>query len=227
MDWAIESSRMASIYRNGFFTIAATHSPNGDGGLFRATPDFHVSGKSPEGERYNLYFREMIDHHIEPISECDDESGNPTAVFFPLFTRAWVYQERMLSTRVIHFGRYELFFECRSGIRCECGHIGDSDGGAGSWRGLFKVELATALLYYDLAHMGQDSPGLQLKSSDRLPAIGGMAREMASRRRSTYFAGLWEESLNDDLIWAVPQESRYCSSALESSWSTTSSPAGI
>ncbi|KAJ5497297.1 hypothetical protein N7463_009284 [Penicillium fimorum] len=225
-DWAIESSRMASVYRNGFFTIAATHSLNGDGGLFHATPDFQVSGKSPDGEQYNLYFREVIDHHIEPINKCDDESGSPTAVFFPLFTRAWVYQERMLSARVIHFGRYELFFECRSGIRCECEHIMDSDGGAGSWRGLFKVELATALLYYDLASRGQDRPGLEYhgaalwrtlvtcytgllltQSSDRLPAIGGMAREMADRRGPSYLAGLWEESLNDDLIWAVPQES--------------------
>ncbi|PYH77957.1 hypothetical protein BO82DRAFT_405655 [Aspergillus uvarum CBS 121591] len=187
------------IYRNGFFTIAATYSPNGDGGLFRATPDFRVSGRSREGERYTLHFREMIEHHIESLNECDDESGNPTTVFFPLLTRAWVYQERMLSTRVIHFGRYELFFECHSGIRCECEQI-ESLGAAGSWRGLFKIELATALLYYDLAHKGEYRPGLQYhgaalwrtvvsaytalrltKPSDRLPAIGDMAREMAAR----------------------------------------------
>ncbi|KAL2826471.1 hypothetical protein BDW59DRAFT_179578 [Aspergillus cavernicola] len=174
--------RMASIYRNGYFTIAATHSPNGERGL---------------------YFREMIDHHLEAVGQCDDEIGNPTAVYFPLLTRAWVYQERMLSTRIIHFGRYELFFECRPGIQCECGHIEDSEGGPGSWQGLFKVEFATMLRYYDLARMGRDRPGLQYhgaglwrtivscysglfltKSSDRLPAIGGMAKDIAARRHT-------------------------------------------
>jgi hypothetical protein len=41
------------------------------------------------------------------------------------------------------------------------------------------------------------------KSNDRLPAFGGLARQMASRRQSRYLAGLWEDSLDDDLLWSV------------------------
>ncbi|KAJ0297450.1 hypothetical protein COL516b_010677 [Colletotrichum fioriniae] len=40
-------------------------------------------------------------------------------------------------------------------------------------------------------------------TSDRLPAIGGLAKHMAVRRKSTYLAGIWEDSINDDLIWII------------------------
>ncbi|KAK0740116.1 heterokaryon incompatibility protein-domain-containing protein [Schizothecium vesticola] len=39
---------------------------------------------------------------------------------WPLLTRAWVLQERLLAPRVIHVARPELFWECRSCIDCEC-----------------------------------------------------------------------------------------------------------
>jgi hypothetical protein len=44
---------------------------------------------------------------------------------------------------------------------------------------------------------------LLTKSKDRLPAIGGLAKEMATMRKSRYLAGLWEDALNDDLLWYV------------------------
>ncbi|KAL2833819.1 heterokaryon incompatibility protein-domain-containing protein [Aspergillus cavernicola] len=220
-DWETESSKMASIYRNSHFTIAATHSPNGEGGLFQATPDFRVSGESPDGEQYCLYFREKIDHHIESTGGYDSRSGYPTAVYYPLLTRAWVYQERMLSTRVIHFGRYEVFFECHSGVECECNRISEEDA-EGSYRALIKIEHASTLSYYDFGRAWRYYSTLHYrcaalwrtivlcytsllltKSTDRLPAIGGMARDMAARRKSNYLAGLWEESLLDDLIWVI------------------------
>ncbi|KAK0649894.1 heterokaryon incompatibility protein-domain-containing protein [Cercophora newfieldiana] len=37
-DWEIESAKMSEIYSNAHLTLAATHSPNGNGGLFASTP---------------------------------------------------------------------------------------------------------------------------------------------------------------------------------------------
>ncbi|KAL4875076.1 hypothetical protein BJY04DRAFT_224385 [Aspergillus karnatakaensis] len=48
---------MASVYRNGHFTIAATHARNGSGGLFRSTADVEVRAvevESPSGRPYPL-----------------------------------------------------------------------------------------------------------------------------------------------------------------------------
>ncbi|EEH42056.2 hypothetical protein PAAG_03977 [Paracoccidioides lutzii Pb01] len=233
-DWDVESAQMASIYTNGHLTIAATRSPNGAGGLYCQTPDFEVAGTTPDkkAEPYRLFFRERIDHHIDMdvvIPDAGDAAtGNPTAIHYPLLTRAWVYQERMLSTRILHFGRYELFFECRSGVHCECDGIEFNGSSPETPIPLFKIEHAEALQDYvsDWAEQFSDQVVYQgaslwrtmvscytalllTKSKDRLPAISGIAKDLAARRKSRYLAGLWEETLNDDLLWIVPSRSWY------------------
>jgi len=229
-DWEIESANMASVYRNSHLTIAATRSANGHGGLFSRTEDFEVFGKTPDGEDYFLYFRERIDHHIEN-SESDEFPGYPTLTYHPLLTRAWVYQERMLSPRVLHFGRYEVSFECRSLIQCECGSIPFYGISKVSPVPLIKLEHATSLwdyrhyreVYGDQYRAEVEYQGARLwrtmicsytallltKSKDRLPAIGGLAKEMAAVRKSRYLAGLWEDALNDDLLWTINATSKY------------------
>lgn len=227
-DWEVEASKMMSVYSNAYLTIAATHSPNGAGGLFRDTPDYEVEGSTPSGERYHVFFRRKIDHHLEAGS---DSSANdtrqirlwdyPTIDEHPLLTRAWVYQERMLSQRVLHFGPYELFYECGSDIVCECSGIlyyGSSTSIAATATKLVHTEALNAevvggeLHVYGRYYMAQlwrtmvasyTVLGLTVPT-DRLPAMGGLARHMALRRKSKYLAGLWENSLNDDLIWSCP-----------------------
>ena len=224
-DWEIESARMASVYSNGHLTIAATHSFNGRGGLFVHTKDFRVFGKTPDEEDYCLYFRERIDHQIDAGFESADYTS--TATYYPLLSRAWVYQERMLSTRILHFGRYEMFFECKSTIKCECNSIRFYGTGFETEMPLIKIEYADVLADYDMSQEGQAQADIHYqgartwrtmiccytalhltKSKDRLPAIGGLARQMAAARKSKYLAGLWEESLQDDLLWMVSTISR-------------------
>ncbi|KAK0710852.1 heterokaryon incompatibility protein-domain-containing protein [Lasiosphaeris hirsuta] len=222
-DWELESARMSEVYSNSYLTIAATASRYGHGGLFREAPDFPVHGTTHDGSEFTLYFRERIDHHLEEIHD-PGEVGHPTLYHYPLLTRAWVYQERMLSTRVLHFGHHELFFECRSGVQCECGQIafhGSSDAAPaavtkiphddalGSPPPVRDVFISTAAYYvarfwrtmvssYAYACLGLTKP------SDRLPAMGGLAKHMAARRKnSAYLAGLWEDAISDDLLWSV------------------------
>jgi len=216
-DWEIESAKMADIYSNSYLTIAATHSPNGEGGLFQDTPDVEVSGTTPYGEPYRLFFRERIDHHLE---NSNLEGEQPTSAHYPLLTRAWVYQERMLSTRVLHFGHYELFYECRSDLQCECGGIrayGSSDATQVIITKLAHSEALDTIIpeqpwhVYGSYYMAQlwrtmvaSYKGLKLtKATDQLPALGGLAKHMASRRKASYVAGLWANTINDDLIWIV------------------------
>ncbi|KAF9872326.1 het domain-containing protein [Colletotrichum karsti] len=228
-DWEVEAARMMDVYSNSYLTIAATHSSSGDGGLFRNTPDFEVSGTTITGEPYQLFFRERIDHHLEvslgdsSFSELDfggQVYGHPTIKDYPLLTRAWVFQERMLSTRVLHFGRYELFFECRSDLQCECSGINNHGSSQTTHATVTKLVHADALdslipgkewHVYASYYMAQlwrtlvtsyTCLGLT-KCEDRLPAMGGLAKHMALRRKTKYLAGLWENTLSDDLIWAA------------------------
>ncbi|GAW25429.1 putative het domain-containing protein [Rosellinia necatrix] len=86
---------MASIYSNGYLIIAATHSADSRQGLLLRTDEFKVSGKTPGGEDYCLFFRERIDHQLELINgpelsvKNDPETeGYPTRIHYPLLTRA-------------------------------------------------------------------------------------------------------------------------------------------
>ncbi|KAJ4986068.1 het domain-containing protein [Stagonosporopsis vannaccii] len=212
-DWKRESAQMASVYSNGYLTLAGTRSANGNGGLFFKTHDVPVTGVTPLGEKYRVFFRQHIDHQIESEKQS-------TVDLHPLLTRAWVYQERMLSTRILHFGRFELFFECKGSITCECGFIEYYDSQLDTEIPLIKIEYADALSQLEVFRSGDMDPdvlyfaariwrtmitsytALSLTMpSDRLPALGGLARQMAGPRRSNYLAGLWEDCLIDDLLW--------------------------
>jgi hypothetical protein len=225
LDWEKESAQMASVYSNGYLTLAGTRSANGNGGLFSTRHDVEISGTTPDGHPYCIYFRERIDHHIEMIP-------NSTIEHYPLLTRAWVYQERMLSTRVLHFGHFELFFECRSSIQCECGYISYEEDDPAIGKSLVKIEFADALSQLSLPEVGgvdvnnayyaartwrtvvSAYSALSLtKSTDRLPALGGLARQTAAARQTTYYAGLWMNTLNDDLLWATYREVRTVAAA--------------
>ncbi|KAH5279393.1 hypothetical protein HBI23_050860 [Parastagonospora nodorum] len=249
-DWQVESAKMASIYSNGYLTIAGTKSRNGLGGLFSSTPDYRVAGTTPEGEKYCLYFRERIDHQIDNILESAGMTSSEK--YYPLLSRAWVYQERMLSTRVLHFGRYELFFECKSTIQCECGTIRFHGAGTETPVPLIKVGYAGALEAYDQCYKADALEKVQYhgarlwrsmvscytalrltKSKDRLPAFGGLARQMASKRKTRYLAGLWEDALIDDSLWTLYTPSKLKCPRPEPrnaptwSWASVESAAGV
>ncbi|KAK7973872.1 hypothetical protein PG989_015720 [Apiospora arundinis] len=224
-DWQRESAQMASIYRNTYLTIAATKASSGAGGLFADTPDFEVRGTTPAGEDYFLVFREKIEHELSVDLTTD--------LHFPLMARGWIYQERMLSPRVLHFGYHELFFECATNCQCECGDIGfvgnfediplpnprqmyssalESIAKAGKSKGAVEGKWSNELWLkqgrYYIARIWRSMvmfyTGLRLTvPGDRLPAVGGVARTFAGKRKSTYLAGLFDDAILDDLLWDV------------------------
>ncbi|KAF2750957.1 HET-domain-containing protein [Sporormia fimetaria CBS 119925] len=233
-DWEIESAKMADIYSLSHLTIAATRSPNGAGGLFTSTPDVAVQGKTPAGDDYRFFFRQRIVHQLDAEMETAGFIG--TEKHFPLLSRAWVYQERMLSPRVLHFGHYEIFFECKSSVACECDGITFHGSGTETAAPLVKIDYADMLEELTAAHHGIDDHAIDSRhilqsqhhvarlwrtlvtcytalkltmSKDRLPAIAGVARQMAAARQSPYLAGLWQDSLSDDLLWMVYAHSTF------------------
>lgn len=214
LDWQRESVKMASIYKEAYLTLSATRSSSGAGGLFTPTPDMEVSGITSEGEEYCLFFREKIEHDLS--------LGPDGAAYFPLLTRAWVCQERLLSPRLLHFGHHELFYECLENESCECGEIGflgvseniplpsvklmyplNSDATL-SGKANFWDEDGRYYLSRIWRSIVEQYTGLHLTvMSDRLPALSGVARDISDKKSCTYLAGLWESSLLDDLVWVT------------------------
>lgn len=223
-DWAKEASKMASFYQNAVFTIAATSSSSSNGGLYRSNPDFVLSGLWSTNEPYRLIFREWIEH------EMMDAHSDQLRKKFPLMSRAWILQERLLSSRVVHFGPHEVFFECREGAECECGDIAGFELDAP----LPKLTYADSLICGDnawyLARSWRALVGLYTGlfisfSSDILPALGGLARDMSKLRTGKYVAGLWGDSINDDMLWrSGPTSVRPVWRAPSWSWASVQHP---
>ncbi|PVH70864.1 HET-domain-containing protein, partial [Cadophora sp. DSE1049] len=97
-DWRRESAKMHTIYRDGYLTLAASKSKGPDGGLFSAATSDDML-KDWDFQEDLIRTRRKI-QHFESRQE------------FPLLQRGWIFQERILSRRVLHFGSKGLIWEC-------------------------------------------------------------------------------------------------------------------
>lgn len=122
---------------------------------------------------------------------------------YPLFQRAWCFQERILATRISHFTKNEIVFECKTGCKCECTSIG--------LRGdpLIKAyyQELFAGKYYIKSWAGwrtvvtDYSKNRLTDSRDVLPALSGISSRLQCPELGAFYAGLWEKELIHGLFW--------------------------
>ncbi|KAI0460069.1 heterokaryon incompatibility protein-domain-containing protein [Xylaria acuta] len=110
-DWETESIEMCKIYTNSICNISITGFDDGSTGFLDKTCDYVP-----------------LPCRVQPSWASDVSEGwcvlDP---FFwwaqvtkaPLTKRGWVFQERLLAPRVIHFGPEQLLWECASLDACE------------------------------------------------------------------------------------------------------------
>ncbi|MBE3046663.1 HET domain-containing protein [Candidatus Bathyarchaeota archaeon] len=129
-DWVNESAKMASIYEGATLVLSATSSAGSSGGcLFPRDPYLEVQGTSHDGEPFSFFGRTKRDHQIFNVGSASQilehvwEWDSEVYLHYPLYTRAWCFQERLLATRVLHFTRGEMVFDCLTSISCECGRL--------------------------------------------------------------------------------------------------------
>ncbi|RWA14858.1 hypothetical protein EKO27_g139 [Xylaria grammica] len=121
-------------------------------------------------------------------------------------TRAWTMQERSLSTRMVHFCRNKIFFECRGCLQSEESEpVQESDIiNSTLWPRNPSTSYNELHQHWQLFIGEYTSRNLTI-STDRLPAIRSVAEEMASVTGEKYiqFAGMWESNLRHELLWYV------------------------
>ncbi|KAM7205869.1 Heterokaryon incompatibility protein (HET) domain containing protein [Rhypophila sp. PSN 637] len=135
-DWMTESAAMAEIYSNAVLNIAGTAMRNSMSSLFR--PRIHGQGfrdlKASNGDKSAASLQDMVleggalggDTLFARIShDRSHEVLYGDMGFFrtsmePMLNRAWVFQERLLSRRTLHFSASEVLWECRTCCLCEC-----------------------------------------------------------------------------------------------------------
>lgn len=115
-DWLHESAKMASVYSGARLTIAASSAHNDTEGCFKVSDiqTHKISIQAPDGSMTDVYARRELPHFGRTARSLQH---------WLLMQRAWAYQERLLSPRVLHFGPHEVVWECREASLCECSGI--------------------------------------------------------------------------------------------------------
>ncbi|KAL8797818.1 MAG: hypothetical protein Q9195_000170 [Heterodermia aff. obscurata] len=201
---------MCDVYQNGFLNISADHAVDAREGCFR-----------------DRYFGtvDAFKIHMKPLQSTWWVSVDERNLFdwvknAPSSQRAWIYQERHLARRVLHFTDNEVFWECRApspSFRSETYPHGSP---------LRRDLLGQTKLSLRDTSTGSisDNPFLMLAwneacrdysqrkltfQTDKLPALSGLARHFGSRcQEDTYVAGMWLSQLPRALFWNVPVRGR-------------------
>jgi hypothetical protein len=229
-DWKEAVATMANIYEHAYTTIAATSAQDSNGGLFSsARPLTTRLDKHP-----HLYIRERLRTFPSYSNAFPKHSYNKDLKRWPLLTRAWVYQERRLSTRTVHFGEHQVYWECQT---CFASEDASEDKVWKTDPNGLEEDIGWGDKIMDSTKQWQKTiseyTNLRLTyDSDRLLAIAALTDRMSRLRRSddVYIAGLWRNSMLSDMLWTSnpfesgewgqPRESR--PARLVPSWSWAS-----
>jgi hypothetical protein len=194
-DWAHEAALMSTIYENAIITIAATWCSDSAQGLFSQLDSLRGTKIAVLGGE-GVFLRPKPAH---PLAGPGDAMTASWTENYPLLGRGWVFQEHTLSRRFVHFTKDEIVFECLESVWCEC------RSNEKRWRTrrrqqeTGKGELRTHKWMY-LVH---DFKMLSLTyDKDLLPAMAGIAKAFARHHGGTYLAGLWQEDLPTQIMWA-------------------------
>ncbi|KAL7784570.1 heterokaryon incompatibility domain-containing protein [Trichoderma ceciliae] len=203
-----EIALMCEIYFNSSLNISATDSTSGADGLIfqrdalKTTPcrvSLDVSGETLD----------LVAFHNKAAVESDEGELN---------TRGWVLQERILSPRVLHFTKHQIFWECNSLLASEIRPRGEPIDPAdftdmrgilsSSYPKVLPDDTMKALWYGAVRHYSATSlsfPG------DRLLAVSALAERfsvVSGQSPDDYVAGIWLSHLPLALVWRRIPERR-------------------
>lgn len=223
-DWKRESVQMHAIYSNAYITLAAASSPDCHGGFFTRRPDLNLSSHLLD-VRIGDWGYSICALGEHPGSNVDPTSlafciaglgqGSPFIVYpdpinYPLLQRAWAYQERLVSRRVLFFADDQLHWNCYGELKAEVGEYLTPK--PPSVQYILKTEYALSFNHEQSTNktetwhrLVETYSGLKLSVlTDRLPAIAAVAESLGQPDRE-YHAGIWGDSCHEDLLWRPSQ----------------------
>lgn len=188
-DWAVESAKMDQVYSNAYVTVLAGWAESSNEGLFfdrdlQTLNSFHAratfTDPSLRGEARPTHYVAHLDLISSEVTGLARNEWRNEVISAPLNSRGWVFQELILSSRILHFARSQVFWECRSCKRSErlpSNEPPNSRGGLSSLnfsnynscgRDSLEDQWCSMIEKYQRLHSTKDS--------DRLVAISGVAK---------------------------------------------------
>ncbi|KAK3984921.1 hypothetical protein QBC44DRAFT_167083 [Cladorrhinum sp. PSN332] len=219
-DWLREASLMHQIYANAAFNVSADWATSNSGMFVERSLaqlqqaqidlDFNTPARTVEKITFT-----SVERYLWSL-EIDDA---------PLNSCGWVLQELLLSSRNIHFGRREIFWECREAAGGET-----LEDARAANRGNSPYDSSASIKAFQPSQSGARDDfdtGLKYASdrridgayeiwaeivfkyscceltfeSDKLPSLAGAARYMKGILQDTYVAAIWLRHLPTQLAW--------------------------
>jgi len=119
-DFNNEALLMADVYSGAYCTLASTGAEGTTDGFFnkkanRGCCRIETTRRAPsklnpnttEDKSCTVYICDAIDDFKADVNEAE------------MATRGWIFQERALSRRTLHFGKNQMYWECGAGVCCE------------------------------------------------------------------------------------------------------------
>ncbi|KAF4635730.1 hypothetical protein G7Y89_g2360 [Cudoniella acicularis] len=142
---------VSSIYTNAALTIVAARAAHGADGCFSLRNQAKIIATvTNEAKQTNIYARILPDSHF--LYTAWHVPSNEDILDFPLYDRGWCVQERLLSSRLVQYGRAEMLTEendiltALSGLATRYQELGRGRYVAGLW----EEDLIQGLLWYSV-----------------------------------------------------------------------------
>ena len=229
-DMACEITNMRGIYRGAIFTISASRATCVTEGLLHHR---HAEYEQPGPCQFRVVGGDgNLGGSI--ILLRPGSSGHELEAPEPLQRRAWAFQERVISSRVLEFGSIRTTWQDeRSGYspEADCGWDFDPDANDNIsklretiWRTSSTAVQRETVEKGDLWVEDDESYKAPVWSfivqeytkrnltfgMDKLPALEGLAewyRTWLGARETSYLAGIWSHHLPEGLVWRVSADS--------------------
>lgn len=223
-EWEVECPKMASIYRHAVLNISAAGSEDSYGGLLSDRLHFNNPKFQTRGLQYrNEQGQPVKSHNLSlwyPGQYRDyifeDKKGTL------LDERGWIVQEKLLSPRILYFGKNTMFFQCSTSTRNEL-----ALGARPTERMDYKYyhhhynskrkflqkdltfEYAADFYYWWEKELLPKYTRCELTHpEDRIPALSGLVRALKPPD-GEYLAGIWAYQLPDALCWTLKDDYLY------------------
>lgn len=229
-------SKMHIFYSRAVINLSATAAEGGANGMIQ--------------DRYPFLFAPLTLSMANATSSKGGVSNDTSSslVFFKdergacihdakIYSRGWVFQERMLAQRVLHFASDQVYWECHSLDLCDTTPSEKSFGSFEQEHEKKSLSIPAAPLSSQADvpadhawQLWQDLLGSYTKTNvtfpnDKLVALGALARRFGEAFRLApreYVAGLWTGHLSTALCWEAQTPSHRPSSYRAPTWSWAS-----
>ncbi|KAK7968069.1 HET-domain-containing protein [Apiospora aurea] len=212
-DWESQAKVMGKIYSGAYLTVCAASSSSCEEGYLQRdfvtpieVPTDPVS--DPSGAAGTYFFQpirwscnyEHIRFYHAPFSLANSKWN----------TRAWTFQEKMMSRRLLFFTTSGLNFNCGQYLHSEhsASPIPSSHETIPSVRDPFELEELHRMgdkskIYHAWIQRVANKYGdrQMTRRTDAFPSLSGLAHTFASLLQDDYVAGLWKQDLARGLSW--------------------------